>query len=58
MLWLSSADFFFKINIFKKIFQEHYNSVHFVGSDLGLVISRQQKSQLARNKINHVPTNK
>ena len=44
MLFLSSVDFF-KINFFKKIFQEHYQSVkefdtdqdrHTVGPDLGL----------------------
>ena len=48
MLLLSSADLFFKINLFKKFFQENYQSVkqfqmktdilsdrHFVGPDLG-----------------------
>ena len=43
ILLLSSADFFFKINFFKSIFQEHYHCVkrsvsrsgRAVGTDLG-----------------------
>ena len=34
--FLSSVDFFLKINFFKKIFQEYHQSIkHFVGPDLG-----------------------
>ena len=32
----SSADFFFKINIVKQFFQEHYERVKWFGSRLGL----------------------
>ena len=60
MLSLSSADFF-KINFFKKFFQEHYQSVkrfgsgsgqHSVGPDLGQNICKdyQQKTKVAANK--------
>ena len=67
MLLLLSADFFFMINILKKIFQEHYQSVKLFGSRSGFtddlsvliwvqtvfakVISRQQKSLLARERL-------
>ena len=38
--WLLSADFFFNINFFTKLFQEHYSEcqtvwIHSVGPDLG-----------------------
>ena len=53
---LLSADFF-KIIFFKKICQEHYQSVKQFGSRLGFkpfakVIRRQQKSPLARKELN------
>ena len=60
ILLLSSADFF-KINFFKKIFQEHYQRVkrfgsgsgqHSVGPDLGQNDCKdcQQKTKVAANK--------
>ena len=35
MVLLSSVDFFFKINFFKKAFREHYQGVKRFGSRLG-----------------------
>ena len=54
MLFLPSANlFFFKINFFKKFFQEHYQSVKRLGSKLfAKVISRLQKLPLARKELN------
>ena len=63
-LRLLSADFFFKINFFKKFFQEHYQSVkrfgsRSVGPDLGpnclqRFYSRRQKLPLARKELLYV----
>ena len=36
--YVSSADFFFKINFFKRFFQEHYQSVKRFGSRSGLTL--------------------
>ena len=65
MLLLSSADFFFKINFHKKLFQEYYQSVshgldpdqdrYFVGPDLGpnclKRLSADVKSPLTRKEL-------
>ena len=55
MLLVSSADFFFKINVFKKFFQEHYQSGKGFGPDLGTNclqrFSADDKSSLTRKWI-------
>ena len=65
MLLFLSADFFLKINIFKKLFQEHYQSVRQFGSKSRLTfcrswsrsklfakaISTHQKSPLGRKEL-------